>query len=206
MPDTTTCHRCGHTVPDLLPNEWEVIEDEGGQPPQEVCPECVAPAEQQAFDEDAMDVIEEISNAREDELSFLAERQGRQLKKSPQRDPMALDHSTYGIYEVHTGGLVAGDRTGYGLSLNDVERYLTRRIEVQDQPVEGTPSLSKYDVPFLAPDTHPETGRGWTLYLLNISDGVETFHIPGPMARDVEDAKVLAYEYMYRNYWSPVPA
>ncbi|SDY72692.1 hypothetical protein SAMN05660209_03588 [Geodermatophilus africanus] len=111
MPHITTCSRCPRAVQDEIPDDWEVIEDEDGQP-HEVCPDCVTPAERQAFDEDAMDMVVEMTNPKEEWLTFIAERQGLQLGKSPQPDPAAVDYGTYGISHVQTNGLVAGDRTG----------------------------------------------------------------------------------------------
>jgi len=59
MSETTTCHRCKRAVPDLLPHDWEVIEDEDGQP-REVCGDCITPSEQQAIGEETIDFAEEM--------------------------------------------------------------------------------------------------------------------------------------------------
>lgn len=70
---------------------------------------------------------------RETRLRRMAERQGLRLVKSRRRDPRALHYGTYALVRGVTRGanwregvLVAGDpNTGYGLDLDDVERWLT---------------------------------------------------------------------------------
>ncbi|SDY72725.1 hypothetical protein SAMN05660209_03589 [Geodermatophilus africanus] len=82
---------------------------------------------------------------------------------------------------------------------------MTRRIEIQDETVVGTPSLSEYDPPFLAPEMRPETGWGWSLYLRNASgEVVSPLHVHGPMARSAEEAMFPALDYMYRNHWTKI--
>lgn len=62
---------------------------------------------------------------RENRLRRMAERQGLQLQKSRRRDPRALDYGTYQLVDVQTSGLVAyGRQSGYGLTLDEVEREL----------------------------------------------------------------------------------
>lgn len=62
---------------------------------------------------------------RENRLRRAAERQGFQLEKSRRRDPRALDYGTYQIVRKADGELVAqGSQSSYGLSLDDVERFL----------------------------------------------------------------------------------
>jgi hypothetical protein len=63
----------------------------------------------------------------------MAERQELRLVKSRRRDPRALHYGTYALVRGATrganwreGALVVGDpNTGYGLDLDDVERWLT---------------------------------------------------------------------------------
>ncbi len=63
---------------------------------------------------------------RENRLRRMAERQGFKLEKSRRRDLRAVDFGTYRIVSTHTGGVAAqGSQDGYGLSLDDVERFLT---------------------------------------------------------------------------------
>jgi hypothetical protein len=70
---------------------------------------------------------------RETRLRRKAERQGLRLVKSRRRDPRALHYGTYALVRGATSGanwregvLVVGDpNTGYGLDLDDVERWLT---------------------------------------------------------------------------------
>ena len=62
---------------------------------------------------------------RENRLRRMAERQGLALHKSRRRDERALDFGTYGLYDANRNVLEVGDpNTGYGLSLDDVERAL----------------------------------------------------------------------------------
>jgi hypothetical protein len=64
--------------------------------------------------------------ARENRLRRMAERQGLWLEKCRRRDPLALGYGTYQVVS-DQGEIVAGEiGTGYGLTLDDVEHYLTR--------------------------------------------------------------------------------
>jgi hypothetical protein len=125
MSHPTTCSRCRRTVPDL-PNDWEVIEDDHGQP-HEVCPACVTSTEPQALDEDTMDSEATTIAARARQLRRRAEGVGLSLRKSRRRDPRDYLHGTYGLYDVSTNALVAGDSQGYGLQLDVVELILAER-------------------------------------------------------------------------------
>lgn len=59
---------------------------------------------------------------RENRLRRVAERQGLRLRKSPRRDPKALDYGLYAVIDT-TGAIVEG---GYvGLTLDQVESWLT---------------------------------------------------------------------------------
>ena len=63
---------------------------------------------------------------RENRLRRMAERQGLRVIKSRRRDPRALDFGTYGLVDVRTNTLEAGDvNSGYGLTLDQVEAALT---------------------------------------------------------------------------------
>ncbi len=65
--------------------------------------------------------------ARENRLRRVAARQGLYLMKSRARDPEAPDFGTYMLTDPSTNFLVtSGLQTGYGLSLDDVERALHR--------------------------------------------------------------------------------
>jgi hypothetical protein len=62
---------------------------------------------------------------KENRLRRAAERQGLQLMKSRRRDPRALDFGTYKLVDPATNSVTAsGLPSGYGLSLDDVEREL----------------------------------------------------------------------------------
>lgn len=62
----------------------------------------------------------------ENRLRRAADRQGLRLEKSRARDPRAITYGTYMILDASTTALVAGDSTnGYGLTLDEVEEYLT---------------------------------------------------------------------------------
>ena len=56
----------------------------------------------------------------------MAHRQGLELQKSHRRDPRAIDADTYQLVNRVTGKLHSARLpTGFGLSLQDVERLLT---------------------------------------------------------------------------------
>lgn len=67
------------------------------------------------------------AKVRENRLRRMAERQGLQLERSRRRDPRARDYGLYRIMDTATKSVVH-DLGGshYSLSLDDVERYLTR--------------------------------------------------------------------------------
>lgn len=66
---------------------------------------------------------ESAEKVRENRLRRMAHRYGLQLEKSPRRDPRAIGYGTYQLSEGNK--LVAwGLPSGYGLSLDDVEREL----------------------------------------------------------------------------------
>lgn len=72
-----------------------------------------------------MDTSEKV---RANRLRAMAKRQGLQLVKSRARDPRAITYDTWAIRDLYTDALVAGDANhGFGLSLDDVEHYLTER-------------------------------------------------------------------------------
>jgi hypothetical protein len=66
---------------------------------------------------------------RENRLRRAAARQGLQLAKSRARDPKALGFGTYALMNPQTNAVVHADHTlqsGYGLTLDGVEAWLTR--------------------------------------------------------------------------------
>ena len=64
---------------------------------------------------------------RENRLRRAADRQGLILVKSRRRDPRALDYGTFGLVDSRTGAVVAqGSERGFGLTLDQVEDYVTR--------------------------------------------------------------------------------
>ena len=64
---------------------------------------------------------------RENRLRRMAARQGLALRKSRRRDPRAVDYGTYWIIDPYRSVLVWGNtNTGYGLTLDDVEAWLTK--------------------------------------------------------------------------------
>jgi hypothetical protein len=70
---------------------------------------------------------------RENRLRRMAERQGLQLQKSRRRDPRAVDYGTYMLVNPRLNAVVAyGLQSGYGLSLDDVEKALTSGPEGED--------------------------------------------------------------------------
>jgi hypothetical protein len=57
----------------------------------------------------------------------MASRQGFVLRKSPRRDPRAVDYEGWMITSAETGDVVVGDEPrAYSLSIDDVETYLTQ--------------------------------------------------------------------------------
>ncbi len=67
---------------------------------------------------------------RENRLRRMAERQGLAVQKSRRRDPRAYDFGTYMLVDPVANAVVAsGLHSGYGMSLDDVERYLLRDNE-----------------------------------------------------------------------------
>lgn len=67
---------------------------------------------------------------RENRLRRMAERQGLALRKSPRRDPFALDYGRWWIVEANddplTAQVLVHGNAPSGLSLDQVEAYLTR--------------------------------------------------------------------------------
>ncbi len=62
---------------------------------------------------------------RENRLRRMAERQGLAVQKSRRRDPHAYDFGTYMLVDPASNTVVAcGLQSGYGMSLDDIERYL----------------------------------------------------------------------------------
>jgi hypothetical protein len=66
----------------------------------------------------------DADKVHENRLRRMAARQGLTLQKSRLRDPRAIG---YGTYQLTDGSnLVAwGSQSGYGLTLDEVEKYLT---------------------------------------------------------------------------------
>jgi hypothetical protein len=70
---------------------------------------------------------DESVKVRENRLRRKARRQGLELQKSRRRDPHALDYGTYQLVDATTNSVVASGLTsGYGLTLGDIERELTK--------------------------------------------------------------------------------
>lgn len=71
----------------------------------------------------AMD--DEMERQRERRLRDRAAAMDLALRRSPCREPRAHEYGTYGLSDAYTSTLVAGDvNSGYGMSLDDVERAL----------------------------------------------------------------------------------
>ena len=70
--------------------------------------------------------MENAEKVRENRLRRAAARQGLTLQKCKRKDPRAIGYGTYQLADATTGTLVAwGSQSGYGMSLDDVERALT---------------------------------------------------------------------------------
>lgn len=61
------CTRCGRPNPESadggLPNEWEALTDADGKVLGVICEDCVTPEEQQALDDDAMALLDELGES-----------------------------------------------------------------------------------------------------------------------------------------------
>lgn len=69
------------------------------------------------------------AKVRENRLRRMAERQGLRLMKSRRRDPRAWGYGTYMLVDADTGVVAFADWAvgrGYGLSLDDIEEFLTK--------------------------------------------------------------------------------
>lgn len=71
--------------------------------------------------------MDATEKTRENRLRRAAERQGLSLQKSRRRDPRAVDFGTYMLVDQQTNAVVASLKSGYGLTLEDVEEELTRK-------------------------------------------------------------------------------
>lgn len=66
-----------------------------------------------------------VEKVRENRLRRMADRQGFKLMKSRRRDPRAVDYGTYWIVDPETNHIEAGDPTYGGMSLDEIEQWLT---------------------------------------------------------------------------------
>jgi hypothetical protein len=67
--------------------------------------------------------------SRENKVRRAAALQGLRLEKSRGRDPRAVGFGTYRLVDAGTGAIVASKHgTGFGLSLDEVERQLGRGV------------------------------------------------------------------------------
>ncbi len=73
-------------------------------------------------------MTETVNKVRENRLRRMATRQGLALQKSRRRDPRARDFGTYMLVDPDTNAVVAAgpDGHGYGLTLDDIEAWLTK--------------------------------------------------------------------------------
>jgi hypothetical protein len=68
----------------------------------------------------------DAEKVRENRLRRAATRQGLRLEKSRARDPRAIGYGTYQLTNPYSNTLVAyGLQSGYGLSLDQIEKALT---------------------------------------------------------------------------------
>ena len=68
-----------------------------------------------------------VDKVHENKLRRMVKRRGYRLEKRKRKDPAAWDYGTYQIVDQRSGAVVYCDFTmgqGYGLSLEDVERWL----------------------------------------------------------------------------------
>jgi hypothetical protein len=70
--------------------------------------------------------MSESEKVRENRLRRMAERQGLRLEKSRRRDVRAINYGTYWLVYADRNGVAFGDtNNGYGMSLDEIEAYLT---------------------------------------------------------------------------------
>ncbi len=70
---------------------------------------------------------------RENRLRRMADRQGLKLTRSRRRDPRALDYGLYWLADARTSALESPEA---GLTLDEVEQYLTSDVP-RVRPTEG---------------------------------------------------------------------
>ncbi|WP_328435748.1 hypothetical protein [Nocardia puris] len=71
--------------------------------------------------------MDQAEKVRENRLRRAATRQGLRLERCRARDPRALGFGTYRLSDAFTGAVRASaGRSGYGLTLTDVERELAK--------------------------------------------------------------------------------
>lgn len=69
--------------------------------------------------------MDQREKVREIRLRNTAKRRGLLLRRSRRRDSLSPGFGTYGLYDSATQQVKHGDElTGYGLSLNDIEKIL----------------------------------------------------------------------------------
>jgi hypothetical protein len=79
---------------------------------------------------------QQADKIRENRLRRMAARQRLRLQKSPRRDQLAWDYGTYQLVDADTGSMVAyafETGRGYGLSLDQIEAWLTAPEHDHDQ-------------------------------------------------------------------------
>lgn len=118
---TPRCARCKQEAPPEESDafgDWEALGPDGDQI---ICPGCITGEEQQAMDEDMMEIAEKV---RENRLRRMASRQGLALRKSRRRDPRAYDYGSYWLIDPATNSIAVGDGN-LGMNLDQVEEALT---------------------------------------------------------------------------------
>ena len=77
------------------------------------------------------------ADVRENRLRRIAERRGYKLKKSPRRDPLAVDFGLYHLISADTDDEVAVPASSvHGATIDEIEEFLDRRI-VKPTSAEG---------------------------------------------------------------------
>ena len=71
--------------------------------------------------------ISTAEKVRENRLRRMAGRQRLQLHKAPRKDPLAWDYGTWQITDRNGRVVAQGSGDGYGLSLDEVEHWLTHK-------------------------------------------------------------------------------
>jgi len=136
---------------------------------------------------DMLSSMTEADKVRENRLRRMAERQRLVLQKARRRDPNAWDYDTYQLVDPALGAIVFQDFVvghGYGLSLDDVEAYLSERAERRPTLPEAAVRRTQ------ANGFIPRGSRAQNLWKMHVLMSYSSFGTP--IGQAVEDATAAA--------------